>query len=461
MNNNLSNSLAHVDISTSLHPQTDARAHEARGPLIIERGNGIYVYDNNGKEYIEGLAGLWSVAVGFNEPRLVKAASEQMSKLPYYHVFSHKAHEPQIRLAEKLVDWAPDNLTKVHFTSSGSEANDTVIKMVWYMNNALGRPKKKKFIARTRSYHGCTIASGSLTGVITTQRDFDLPAIPVRHIAHPHFYRDAEQGETEQAYCARLIAEFEQAILEEGPETIAAFIGEPLMAAGGILPPPAGYWQGIEAVCRKYDILLVADEVITGFGRLGKKFGSLHYGFTPDIMVVSKQITSSYMPLAAILMSEQVYNAVADNSAKIGTWGHGFTASGHPVATAVALENLAIIEERDLIGNAARLSGIFQAEMRKLADHPLIGDVRGDGLIAGAEIVADKATRRAFDPASRVGARAYEYAQENGLIVRALGDTLAVCPPLIINEEQIVELISRLKQSLDSAADWVKREAIA
>lgn len=254
----LSNSLVHTDISVSLHPYTDARAHERQGPVIIERGKGIYVYDEAGKEYIEGLAGLWSVAVGFDEPRLVKVAADQMAKLPYYHTFSHKAHEPSTRLAEKIVEMTPSQLTRVFFTSSGSEANDTMVKMVWYMNNAMGRPKKKKFLARNRAYHGITVASGSLTGLPNNHRDFDLPAIAVRHLTCPHFYRFGEAGESEEAFTKRLIAEAEAVILEEGPETIAAFIGEPLMAAGGVMPPPKGYWQGIEALCRKYDILLVA-----------------------------------------------------------------------------------------------------------------------------------------------------------------------------------------------------------
>ncbi len=410
---------------------------------------------------ISRLAGLWSVAVGFDEPRLVKVAAEQMAKLPYYHTFSHKAHEPSIRLAEKVVEMTPEPLTRVFFTSSGSEANDTVVKMVWFMNNALGRPKKKKFLARLRGYHGITVASGSLTGLPNNHRDFDLPAIPVRHLTCPHFYRSAEPGETEEAFTARLVAEAEAVILEEGPETVAAFIGEPLMAAGGVLPPPAGYWKGIEALCRKYDILLVADEVINGFGRLGSSFGAVHYGFTPDIMVLSKQITSSYMPLAAVVFSEAVYDAIADNTAKIGTFGHGFTASGHPVATAVGLENLKIIEERDLFGNAARMGSILQKRLATLADNPIVGEVRGTGLIAGIELVADKKTRRAFASPGQVGAYALNAAQENGLIVRAIGDVLALCPPLIVTEGHVHEMVDRLERSIRQTAEWQHAEKLA
>ncbi|MGY4509689.1 adenosylmethionine-8-amino-7-oxononanoate aminotransferase [Bradyrhizobium sp. USDA 3650] len=258
-----------------------------------------------------------------------------------------------------------------------------------------------------------------------------------------------------------MVAEAEAVILQEGPETVAAFVGEPLMAAGGVMPPPAGYWKGIEALCRKYDILLVADEVICGFGRLGATFGCELYDFTPDIMIVSKQLTSSYMPLAAVILSQKVYDAIADNTAKIGTFGHGFTASGHPVATRVALENLKIIEERDLVGNAARMGRILQARLGELADHSLVGEVRGAGLIAGIELVSDKETRRPFAAASKVGAAAFAAAQKHGLIVRAIGDTIALCPPLIINEDQVHDLVARLSDALDDVAQWRSAENLS
>ena len=454
----LSNSLAQADIATALHPYTNARRHEERGPLVISRGDGIRVYDEAGRGYIEGLAGLWSVGVGFSEPRLVEAAHKQMQALPYYHSFAHKAHEPSIRLAEKLVEMTPEGLDRVFFTSSGSEANDTVVKMVWFMNNALGRPEKKKFLARTKGYHGITVASGSLTGLPYNHMDFDLPAIPVTHLTCPHHYRFGQEGESEAAFTERLLKEAEEVILREGPETIAAFIGEPLMAAGGVMPPPEGYWKGIEALCRKHDILLVADEVICGFGRLGSSFGSVHYGFTPDIMVTSKQLTSSYMPLAAIVFSEKVYDAIAANTARIGTFGHGFTASGHPVATAVGLENLKIIEERDLMGNAARMGARMQAGLRAYADHPLVGEVRGAGLIAGLELVADKAAKRPFDPVGRVGLMAFEIGHEEGMIIRNVGDTLALCPPMIVTEADIDEIVETMGRILDRTADRLARE---
>lgn len=451
----LSNSLVAADLATSLHPYTDARALEEKGPIIIARGEGIHVWDTAGNKYIEGLAGLWSVAVGFGEKRLADAAYKQMTQLPYYHIFAAKAHEPSIRLAEKLVEISPEPLTRVFYTNSGSEANDTVVKLVWYMNNALGRPAKKKFLARTKGYHGITIASGSLTGLPNNHRDFDLPAIPVVHLTCPHFYRFGLEGETEAAFTARLLAELEAVIEREGAGTIAAFIGEPLMGAGGVMVPPEGYWPGVEAICRKHDILMVSDEVINGFGRTGGRFGCETYGFTPDIMTVSKQITSSYMPLAAVLFTEAIYDAIADNSHKIGTFGHGYTASGHPVATAVALENLAILEERGLMEAANRLGPRLQAGLRRYADHPLVGEVRGAGLIAGIELVADKATKAPFTPIGRVGAQAAVFGHAEGLIFRAIGDTLALCPPLIVTEADIDEIVARMGRALDRTAEWL------
>jgi 4-aminobutyrate---pyruvate transaminase len=342
------NSISARDVEYVLHPVTNARKHEETGPIVIDRGEGIYVYDDQGKQYIEALAGLWSVAVGFGEKRLVEAASRQMAKLPYYHTFSHKTNEPSVLLAERLVKMTPDRLKRAFFTNSGSEANDSVIKMIWYYNNARGLHQKKTFIARTNAYHGITLASGSLTGLSANQRDFDLPFVPVRHVTCPHYYRFAEPGESEEAFADRLAAELEAVIVEEGPETVAAFIGEPLMGAGGVMPPPATYWEKIQAVCRRYDVLVVADEVINGFGRLGTMFACDYYGIDPDILVLSKQITSSYQPLAAVMISQELYDGIADNSAKIGTFGHGFTTSGHPVPAAVALENLSIIEEKTL-----------------------------------------------------------------------------------------------------------------
>ncbi|OCX64603.1 aminotransferase [Thioclava sp. SK-1] len=453
------NSLHETDIAYQVHPYTNARAHEEQGPMIITKGEGAYVYDSEGKKYLEGLAGLWSVAVGFSEPRLVEAAAKQMAELPYIQNFAHKAHEPGILMAEKLVEMTPDHLNKVFYTNSGSEANDTVVKFVWFMNNMLGKPKKKKFLARNKGYHGITVASGSLTGLPGNQKGFDLPAIPVVHLTCPHHYRWANEGETEAEFTARLLKECEDTILAEGPETIAAFIGEPVMGAGGVMVPPEGYWPGIEAICRKYDILLISDEVINGFGRTGAPWGCERFGFTPDILVTSKQLTSSYMPLAAIMMSDKVYQIIADYTAELGTLGHGFTGGGHPVACAVGLENLNIIQERDLMGNAKRLEEKFQGGLRKFLDHPLVGEVRGVGLIAGVELVQDKATKKGFDKYAAT-AKAAVFAADEGLIVRNVYDTIGICPPMIITEAQVDELLEKLGKALDRTLEWCKSEGL-
>jgi 4-aminobutyrate--pyruvate transaminase len=422
----------------------------------MERGKGIYVYDDEGREYIEALSGLWSVAVGFGEERLVTAAAEQMRKLAYYPIFSHKSHNPSIDLAEKLISLTPSGLSRVFFTNSGSEANDTAVKLVWFYNNARGRPQKKKIIARWRGYHGITIASGSLTGLPWNHRDFDLPIANILHTACPHHYRYAEEGESEEEFASRLAGKFEELILREGPDTIAAFIGEPIMGAGGVIVPPKTYWRKIQAICRKYDILVIADEVITGFGRTGYMFASELFGIDPDMLVVSKQITSSYLPLSALMFSDAIYQVVADNTAKINNFGHGFTASGHPVAAAVALENIKIIEERGLVENAAKVGKFLQERLRKLTEHPLVGEVRGAGLIAAVEMVANKPTRRSNEPLGKLGAYFYERGHHHGLVVRSVQDSIAICPPLIIDEPQIEELVLRFEKTLADTYDYAR-----
>ena len=441
------NSLAARDIAYYFHPATNARRHEQVGPMVIERGEGVRVWDDQGKEYIEGLAGLWSVAVGFGEPRLVKAAAEQMAKLPFYHSFSHKSHAPAVKLAERLVGLAP-GMAKAHFTSSGSEANDLVVKMIWYYNNALGRPAKKKIISRNKAYHGVTIVSGSLTGMPNFHRDFDLPLPFVKHLTCPNLWRFGLPGETEEAFATRLAEELDAAIVAEGPDTVAAFIGEPVMGAGGVMPPPRTYWEKIQAVCRKHDVLVVADEVITGFGRTGNWFACQTYNIEPDFMVVSKAITSSYFPLSAILFTDKIYQTIADNSAKIGVFAHGFTASGHPVATAVALENLDILEERGLLTVAQTLGPQFQGRLQGFASHPLLGEARGIGLIGALEFVADKSTKAPPSPVGTYGARLVELCHEEGLIIRAIGDVIAFCPPLVITPAQIDEMFDRFGRAL-------------
>jgi len=455
------NSAAARDIAAHLHPYTNARRHESIGPLVITEGKGVYVYDDQGNEYIEGLAGLWCTALGFGEERLVEVAAAQMRKLAYYHAFAHKAPLPTIELADKLIEIAPVPMSKVFFANSGSEANDSVVKLVWYYSNALGRPEKKKIISRIKGYHGVTVASASLTGLPYNHRDFDLPIKNILHTSCPHHYRFGKDGESEEDFATRMAAELEQMILDEGPDTVAAFIGEPVMGAGGVIVPPKTYWEKVQPVLKKYDVLLIADEVICGFGRTGHLFGCQTYGIEPDIMVTAKALSSAYVPISAVLINDKVYQVVADNSAKIGTFGHGFTYSGHPVAAAVAVETLKIYEERDIVGHVQRIAPRLQDGLRRFADHPLVGEVRGVGLVGAVELVADKATKAPFDPLGKVGLHAVERSQAHGALVRNLMDTVAFSPPLVITEEQIDALLDRFGKALDETATWVAQEGLA
>ncbi|EGD57468.1 aminotransferase [Novosphingobium nitrogenifigens DSM 19370] len=440
------------DVRYHLHGYTNARLNEQIGPMIIDRGEGVYVYDNEGRPYIEAMAGLWSVALGFSEERLVEAAATQMRRLPFYHSFTHKSHGPMIDLAEKLVTMCPGNMSKAFFTNSGSEANDTAMKMVWYRSNALGKPEKKKLIARQRAYHGVTIAAASLTGLPANHLSFDLPLSGILRTGSPHYWRDMLPGETEEQFASRRAAELEELILAEGPDTIAAFWGEPVLGAGGVVVPPATYWEKIQAVLAKYDILLVADEVICGFGRTGKMFGCETYGIKPDIMLLSKQISSSYLPISAVVANERVVGPIMDESARIGTFGHGFTAGGHPVAAAVALETIRIIEERDLVANAAEQGERLRNGLAAMADHPLVGEVRGVGLVAAVELVIDKQAKTALEKPGLLGAAVNKALQDQGVIGRAMLDAVAFCPPLIITAAEVDAILTKFRAALDTVA---------
>ena len=437
------------DINYHLHPYTNARKHQEQGPLVIVKGDGVYVEDIHGKKYLEAMAGLWSVALGFSEKRLVKAAMRQFEILPFYHQFTHKTHDVAAQFAKRLIDIAPVPMSKVFFTNSGSEANDTVIKLVWYRSNALGLPDKKKIISRLKGYHGVTIASASLTGLPGNHRGFDLPIDRILHTACPHYWRDAREGESEEQFSTRMAQELENLIQKEGPETIAAFIAEPVMGAGGVIVPPATYWEKIQAVLQKHDILFIADEVICGFGRTGKMFASETFDLKPDVLVLSKQISSSYQPLSAILLNEKMFNPIADESNKLGVLGHGFTAGGHPVAVAVGMENLNIIEERNLVDNAATVGAHMLKRLHELDNHPLVGEVRGIGLIAGVELVIDKSKKTALEVPGQLGTMVGKVMQDLGVISRNIGDTLAFCPPLIITVDQVDEMVDKFKQALD------------
>lgn len=448
------------DVETLIHPYTNLHAIRSTGPLVLERGKGIWVYDTEGKAYIEGMAGLWCTALGYGNEELVETAREQMLKMPFTHLFGGKSHDPAIELAEKLKEMAPMEVSKVFFGCSGSDANDTQIKLIWYYNNAIGRPQKKKIIARLKGYHGVTIASASLTGLPNNHIDFDLPLPGILHVSCPHHYRFGLPGETEEEYATRLAAELEEMILREGPDTVAAFIAEPVGGAGGVTVPPATYYEKIQAVLTKYDVLLIADEVICGFGRLGTPFGSQAMNMKPDTMTLAKAITSAYFPVSAVLIPEKMYAAMIDESKKIGVFAHGYTYSGHPVGAAIGVKTLEIYARDKIFEKAAAKIPAFWKRLDTLRDHPLVGEVRGKGLVAGLELVADKATKRAFDVKAAVGAKATMMLQDEGLIVRNLGDTIAVCPPLVITEDEIEDLFDRMTRGLDRTEALVREHAL-
>jgi len=457
------NSTAARDIAYTLHPYTDHKEHLKTGPLVISRGKGVRVWDDQGKEYIEAVAGLWCAALGFDNERLVEAAARQMRQLPYYHSFTAKSHEPMVDLAEMLIERAPAPMSKVFFANSGSEANDSVIKMLWYMHNAVGKPQKKKIISRLKGYHGITLASASLTGLPANHKLFDLPLPGFIHVSTPHHYHNAQPGESEEEFSSRLAQELEETILREGPETVAAFYAEPFMGAGGVIIPPAGYFPKVQAVLRKYDVLFCVDEVIAGFFRTGSYWGSQTFGIEPDILVCAKALSASFLPISAVMVNERVFQGIAEGSSSVGTWGHGFTYSGHPVPAAVAIETLKIYDEIDMLSHVGRVGPHLQAELRRrFADHPLVGEVRGVGLVAAVELVADKAARRNFDPAKKVGPRLMKLAEQHGVIIRAMtNDSIGFSPPLIITEEEVNAMLDRFGAALDALAVELRRESIA
>jgi 4-aminobutyrate--pyruvate transaminase len=443
------------DIETLIHPYTNLDAFRTAGPLILESGKGIYVYDTSGKPYIEGMAGLWCTSLGYGNQELIEAAHKQLSTLAFSHLFGGKSHDLAIELAEKLKEISPAPTSKVFFTSSGSEANDSQIKLAWYYNNARGKTRKKKIISRKRAYHGVTLASASLTGLPNNHRDFDLPFTWVRHLTCPHHYRESLPGESEEAFSTRLARELDDLIQLEGPDTVAAFIAEPVMGAGGVVVPPKGYFDKIQAVLDKYDILFIADEVICGFGRTGHMFGSQTFGIRPDTISMAKGLTSAYAPLGAITVPEEMYQAMLDESRKIGTFGHGFTYSGHPVSAAIGIKALEIYARDDIPGHVRSVAPLFETRLKALASHPLVGETRGIGLIGGVELVADKETKRPFHPRQAVAAQVAKFCEDEGLILRAMMDTIAICPPLIIDGGEINALFDRLAKALDKAEAWV------
>ncbi len=457
------NSAAARDVANVLHPYTDLKAHQDAGPMIISRGDGVRVYDDSGKDYIESVAGLWCASLGFSNERLAKAAYDQMLKLPFYHGFTAKSHEPMIDLAEMLLARAPVPMSKAFFANSGSEANDSAVKMAWYYNNALGRTAKKKIIGRIKGYHGITIVAASLTGLPNNHRSFDLPLPGFIHTMTPHYYHGALEGESEEAFATRCAEELDKLIVAEGPETVAAMFAEPIMGAGGVIVPPRGYFEKIQAVLKKHDVLLVADEVICGFGRTGHYWGTQTFGIEPDIITCAKALSSAYLPISAVMVNEKVFSALAEESHKIGTFGHGFTYSGHPVPAAVAIETLKIYDEIGIVEQAATVGGFMQSELHRRFDgHELVGEVRGVAMIGALELVANKDARQNFEPSAKVGARLTKLCEAHGVIARSLpNDTLAFSPPLIMTQDDMSEMLDRVGAALDELTVQLRRERLA
>ena len=457
------NSAAARDIAHVFHPNTDQVLHEQNGPMIISRGQGVKVWDEDGKEYIEAVAGLWCPSLGFDNERLVRAAADQMRTLPFYHAFGSKSHRPLIDLAEMLKERAPVPMARVIFANSGADANETAVKLVWYYNNALGRPVKKKIIGRRKGYHGITLAAASLTGLPANHRSFDVPLPGFVHTMTPHHYHEALAGETEEEFAMRCADELEKLILAEGPETVAAMWAEPIMGAGGVILPPRGYFPKVKAVLDKFDVLLVADEVICGFGRTGNYWGTQTVGMAPDIITCAKALSASFLPISATMVSEKVYRTVAEESHRIGTFGHGYTYSGHPVPAAVAVETLRIYDELDIVSHARTVGAHMQAELRRrFAGHELVGEVRGIGLIGAMELVESRDAHANFDPARKVGPQLATLCEKHGVIARALpGDTLAFSPPLVITEAEVTQMLDRVERALAELTVAMRRERMA
>jgi 4-aminobutyrate--pyruvate transaminase len=445
-------SLAGRDRQTVVHPFTNLAAHAETGPLVIERGEGVYVIDAEGRRYLEGMAGLWCTALGFSEARLVEAAREQLAQLPAYHLFGGKSYRPAIELAERLLAMAPVPMAKALFVNSGSEANDTALKLVRYHHAARGKPGKRKIVSRVRGYHGVTMAAASLTGLAHAHQDFGLPLQGFLHADCPHHYGFGLPGESAEQFATRLAENLERLILREGPDTIGAFIAEPVMGAGGVIIPPATYFAKVQAVLERYDVLLIADEVITGFGRTGAMFGCETFGLRPDLITLAKALSSGYQPIGAVLISPAIEQTMLAQSRRLGTFGHGFTCGGHPVCSAVALRTLQIYEEDDILARVRARAPQFAARIKALAGHPLVGDARAVGLVGGIELMADGPGRIPFRPELKVGARVVQRALEQGVILRPLNDVISFCPPLIIGAAELDFVFDVVGRALDQVA---------
>ena len=454
MDQQLQAELSALDRAHTMHPSTQL-AQFARGEApnrIMVGGQGVYVEDSTGKRSLDGFAGLYCVNIGYGRQEVAEAIAEQAKQLAYYHAYVGHSHEPLIRLSERIVRQAGMGMQRVYYGLSGSDANETNIKLVWYYNNVLGRPQKKKIIARQRGYHGSGLMTGSLTGLPIFHNAFDLPLDRVLHTTCPHYYWNAHDGETEEEFSQRCADDLERLILQEGADTIAAFIAEPVLGTGGIIPPPQGYWAAIQPILQKYDVLLIADEVVTAFGRTGQYFGSHTYQIQPDLITIAKGLTSAYLPLSGVIVGEKVWKVLEQGTDQIGALGHGWTYSAHPVCVAAAHANLDIVEREDLTGNAREVGAYLQAQLREqFADHSLVGEVRGVGLLAALEFVADKHRKQRFAPTQAIGAKVSAACLQEGLIARAMphGDILGLAPPLIISRDEVDLIVGMIKTAVD------------
>jgi L-2,4-diaminobutyrate transaminase len=443
--------LAKWDRENFFHPSTHLAQH-ARGETptrVIKSGEGVYIYDRDDRKMLDAFAGLYCVNVGYGRSEIAEAISKQAHELAYYHSYVGHGTEASITLSKMILDRAPDNMSKVYYGQSGSDANETNIKLIWYYNNILGRPKKKKIISRWRGYHGSGLMTGSLTGLELFHNKFDLPLTQVIHTEAPYYLRGAAAGMSEEEFSADCAAKLEEMILTEGPDTIAAFIGEPVLGTGGIVPPPAGYWPAIQAVLKKYDILLIADEVVTGFGRLGSMFGSDHYGIEADIITIAKGLTSAYAPLSGSIVSEKMWKVLEQGTDENGPIGHGWTYSAHPIGAAAGVANLKLIDEMGLVENSTTTGAYLLEQLRvAFADHANVAQVRGEGLMCAVEFAETKSPVDFFNPAKKVGYAISAAMASRDVIARAMpqGDIIGFAPPLCITPKEVDHVVSVAKE---------------
>lgn len=447
MMSNHSNSWEARDLRSVLHGFSDLTSLHDHGPVVISHGEGIYVYDIHGRRYLEGNSGLWNVMAGFDNKSLIEAACEQIRKFPAYHSFFGRICEPSIALAERLLEIAPVPMSKVFFTNSGSEANDTVVKMLWMINRGLGKPERRKIISRRNAYHGVTAVAASMTGKDYVGA-FGLPQEGFLFAECPHYWRFGNEGESETAFTARLAKNLEELIESEGADTIAGFFAEPVMGAGGVLPPPEGYFASVQQILKHYEIPFVADEVICGLGRTGKLWGCQTYDIKPDILVASKCLTGGFFPLGAILVSEPIHNQLMKAAEEYEEFPHGFTTGGHPVGCAIGVKAIDVIVNEGVLDNVIAVAPYFQTKLKAFADYPFIGEARGIGLMGALELVSDKQTKAPFPPQQSVGEKIANVALENGLICRPIGQSIVLAPPFIISRSQIDELFDKLDKTL-------------